>query len=396
MHKGDNMSAVQIHSEFQPLEEIILGDCYEPGTVKHGFKGDAAKHFERILAETKEDLDSIADLLRSHGITVRRPRVVPYPRETLSIYGRFNLQWPSAPLVSRDFNMCLGDTVIQTYGSLDNRYFEDWGYRDIFADYLRSGSGWISMPKPDLRWSQGPAWRRIPEDSIDAHAAEWLCRHFQRWPYQPEMWGELMDETNGDVPWELMYGVCLRDRPLYHAAAFIKCGDTLLYNHCGSELGESWMRREITKLGYKLHRYRGWGHIDGTVMLVRPGLYIGLDRMDGPLADWDFIDVRPLWERERIHKMREARLTDLDEFVSKWFTDWQGYSQEAVFDINGISIDERTIMLCSKNPEIDEMLGRHGIEVVHAPIRHRYFWDNGLHCMTCDVRRRGPMESYFD
>jgi len=28
-------------------------------------------------------------------------------------------------------------------------------------------------------------------------------------------------------------------------------------------------------------------------------------------------------------------------------------------------------------------------------MRHRYFWDGGLHCFTLDLRRKGHRENYF-
>ena len=40
-------------------------------------------------------------------------------------------------------------------------------------------------------------------------------------------------------------------------------------------------------------------------------------------------------------------------------------------------------------------LKKHKIEPVICPIRHRYFWDGGLHCFTLDLRRKGQKEKYF-
>jgi len=385
------MSSVNIHSEFQPLEEVILGDCYVPGTIDHGFTGETALYFEKILAETKEDLDNIAAIMAAHGIVVRRPEVIPWPHADLSIYGRFKLQWPSAPLISRDFMMCIGDTVLQTYGSLDNRWLEDISYRKLFAEYLANGSNWISMPKPELKWNQG--WRsQLSLDAMDRNAQDYIKHTLGMHDYEPHMWASIRD---GDLPPELLYGACMNDRPLWHAAGMLKCGDTLIYTMCGTELGETWMLRVLDRLGYRTVRYPGWGHIDGTVMLIRPGLYMSPYRLLGPLANWDWIDISHLLEREQKATLRQARQADPQEFISKWFLDWKGYAQTAVFDINGISIDENTIMLCSHNAEVNSLLAQHGVRVVHAPLRHRYFWDNGLHCMTLDVRRRGPKESYF-
>ena len=35
------------------------------------------------------------------------------------------------------------------------------------------------------------------------------------------------------------------------------------------------------------------------------------------------------------------------------------------------------------------------MEIVEAPMRHRHFWDCGIHCATVDLVREGSMEDYF-
>jgi len=43
-----------------------------------------------------------------------------------------------------------------------------------------------------------------------------------------------------------------------------------------------------------------------------------------------------------------------------------------------------------------DALDRYGITPHIAPLRHRYFWDGGIHCVTADLKRRGKQNNFFN
>ena len=47
------------------------------------------------------------------------------------------------------------------------------------------------------------------------------------------------------------------------------------------------------------------------------------------------------------------------------------------------------------NKEVFDTFKRHNITPHICPIRHRYFWDGGIHCVTSDIHREGTMQDYF-
>ena len=47
------------------------------------------------------------------------------------------------------------------------------------------------------------------------------------------------------------------------------------------------------------------------------------------------------------------------------------------------------------NQELTPFLKKHNIEPVHVPLRHRWFWDGGLHCTSLDIYREGTQQDYF-
>jgi len=47
-----------IYTEFDPLQEVIVGDCYDPGDLDWALPKDTIDGFNKILEETKEDYSS--------------------------------------------------------------------------------------------------------------------------------------------------------------------------------------------------------------------------------------------------------------------------------------------------------------------------------------------------
>jgi len=81
-------------------------------------------------------------------------------------------------------------------------------------------------------------------------------------------------------------------------------------------------------------------------------------------------------------------LNDQDiKFVDDYLSNWVGYCEETLFDLNLSIIDDKNVVAISQNSEIYEKLESLGITVHTVPFRHHLFWDNGLHCMTNDLQR---------
>ena len=90
----------------------------------------------------------------------------------------------------------------------------------------------------------------------------------------------------------------------------------------------------------------------------------------------------------------EESNTDLIAFIDKWMNTWTGEMQETVFDLNVLVLDEHHIVINKSNKKLEDFLKKHNMEPIVVPFRHRYFWDGGLHCVTLDLRREGPIEDF--
>ena len=85
----------------------------------------------------------------------------------------------------------------------------------------------------------------------------------------------------------------------------------------------------------------------------------------------------------------------LHKFINDWCDHWVGYCAETVFDINTLGISEECVLVSSYNKEVFDFLKKHKVEPIIVPLRHRYFWDGGLHCCSLDLIREGEREDYI-
>ena len=91
----------------------------------------------------------------------------------------------------------------------------------------------------------------------------------------------------------------------------------------------------------------------------------------------------------------EEHNDQLIEFVNTWLDDWVGYVEETVFDCNMLSLDQNNIICNNYNKEVFAHFKKHKVEPIVFNLRHRYFWDGGIHCVTQDLYREGTQEDYF-
>jgi hypothetical protein len=193
-----------VYTEYDPLEEIIVADSYAPGDLDHLFPNNSLSSFNRILEETKQDFDNLAEFLTQGGITVSRPQVMKYP-DHIAMSG-FEVRFPMGPTVPRDQYKVQGKTILQTYTSLTDRYFDGLSYYKIFSDLFDQGYNWISQPSP-------PLVNVTPED----------------------IW-----YVSGEI-----YHTRLKDRLLFHTATMFPVGDKIIMNSQGpgNKMGFEWLKR---------------------------------------------------------------------------------------------------------------------------------------------------------
>jgi len=163
--------------------------------------------------------------------------------------------------------------------------------------------------------------------------------------------------------------------------------------------------------GFRVHTSNRGYHSDGAFCVVKPGCIVSLNAVQNykdefpgwevcyvPDQSWD--KVKPFLKIKdkvggRWWLKGEEHNDQLIEFVNTWLTDWVGYVEETVFDVNMLSIDQNTIICNNYNKEVFDHFKKHKVEPIVFNFRHRYFWDGGVHCITQDLYREGTQEDYF-
>lgn len=344
-----------IWTEWDKLTEIVVGSVYSPEDF-HSYcdligekDNEFADGVSKILEETLEDLEELSSVLRSAGIKVHRPKNLKLKPEQTRMH---KADFPYPGICPRDMHVAYGNTILSTIGGDPCRYNEADFYSQIMLSKHREGRDYISMPRPLL-------------DSE--------YRNYQ--------------ELEGQILW--------------HAANLLKCGDAILHTMPygdgrqgrGTYAGLEWIKKNI---GYdcKWYEIPRSGHADGRLALIKPGLIMAKDRNMIPkeLQHWDMvqIDLKPI--PKAFNEMQDHGF--YKSHVMGWLKDWIGYAAETLFDVNGLSIDDKTFITNGYDKVMTDKFKKHNVEVVPFNFRHRYFFDAGLHCVTLDLSREGSRGSY--
>ena len=355
---------VQIFSEFQPLEEIIVGRTFDPSAYAPIQDSEIRDHLQRIATETEEDLLALCQILESHGVTVRRPKILfdlfknQEDKTSMKLIdmGYWKTGLPTPPLWPRDLSLIVGNKILSTYARVPARWVEGQHFYDIFLDYFNKGADWLSLPPPIL----------------DTNAKSY-------------------EDYEGRAM-------------LFHAACFLKCGKDIFHTlpakqmdgGRGTEAALQWIKRNIGEQ-YRFHPVRRIGHLDGKIALIKPGLLMSwIPREDLPenLQKWNIIFLEKKGEIPADYHAMRGKILQKD-YINRYISEWMGNIEETYFDVNVVSINENLVLMNGKNERLEKQLNDHGVKCINISFRHRFFWDGGLHCITLDTRRRGPCEDYF-
>jgi N-dimethylarginine dimethylaminohydrolase len=358
------ISPVHVYSEFQPLEEVIVGRVYPPEAFLAVDDPELRDMLQRIASETEEDFQSLIRILEQAGVTVRRPDIL---HDLYDLSGKtsapkavdigvWRTPFPNPPVFPRDLVLTYGSKIVSVYSRSPNRWLETQAFHDIFLDYYSRGAEWVSMPPPRLA-PDASSYRDYEGRAI-----------------------------------------------LFHAAALVRCGRDLFHTlpaadlplAKGTGLGLRWLK-EVLGPNVRFHRLGRHGHMDSKISLLKPGLlmsWLPREELPGPLQSWHCISIgnkAPL--PDEFVRLRERRF--FKDYVKTWLHEWIGYVDETYFDVNVLSLGPDRVLMNGFNADLFAQVRKHGIEPIPVEFRHRIFWDGALHCVTLDVRRSGPCEDYF-
>ncbi|GLU49968.1 amidinotransferase [Nocardiopsis ansamitocini] len=332
----DGASFPQWHTALEPVL---------PENQRATFRQQAGRPFPPELVQAAHDeLEGFVQLLRSEGVTVRRPEPIPQ-RQPYS-----TLDWTSTGMYAampRDVLLVVGEEIIECPLAWRSRYFETLAYRPLLKEYFHGGARWSSGPKPELVDAQyDPAW-------------------------------------TDPAPGEPTHLVVTEFEPTFDAADFTRCGRDIIAqkSHVTNAFGIEWLRRHLGDR-YRIHVLEFDDphpmHIDATLVPMAPGkLLINPERVRKVpeiFRGWDVFhaptpiipDSHPLY------------------LTSKWIT------------MNILMLDEHRVVVERQDAPMIDALKKWGFTPIPCDFRHFNSFGGSFHCATLDVRRRGALDSYLD
>jgi hypothetical protein len=391
-----NKSKINSWDEFQPLEAVIVGSTYDSSFFDGVKNSRVADVFKKIVDETNEDIEYFKEQMKSHNIEVfhATPTELGYKTSILDYadvngklgygsehptYVRDNLI-PIHPLQVRDDSIVMGNKILIT-----DKTLEVEGYVEKYKEWFGEDQLDLTIYNNDLRF------KRTEENMEEFIRDQGLGIDYST-----------LDSANKEVLYKK-----------YELQGFCSPNLTRIGKKC---LVDTWQTKEITdffKTNYPSFEYEELklgGHNDGIFSVLKPGTVIAGPWFKGHesnFKDWEVIFFNdPKWDHvfkwlELKEKNKgkwwvpgEENNDEFTNFVESILPNWTGFVEETIFDLNCLVIDDKHVVVNSNNAELFSVLESRGFTPIYCPLRHRFFWDGGWHCLTLDVRRKGGQNDY--
>ncbi len=342
----DSLIKPHVKNEWGQLREIIVGSVTNAQVPTIGdkclhcvdyahlsdeeFKNRPSGLYpEKVLEETQQDLQDIADTLKSLGVKVHRPHdkdfSEKYKTENWEVDGYYNY-------CPRDSVFIINDKAIATPMTLRHRQNESDTIKPLFDE-----SHWVDAPRPKLL------------DSI----------------YQRE---------------DLSKPTLLDGEPVFDAANVIKHNNDLLYlvSNTGNKDGARWLEeycKENFGHEYNVHlaeNVYAYIHIDTTFVFLREGLVL-------------LNPSRVNWRNLPEFLSRMDRIWAPEPFPTQVMEDWCPASPW--LGMNILPINSKLCMVEEHQVMLMKELKKWGIESIPVKMRHARTLSGGPHCVTLDVVR---------
>jgi hypothetical protein len=399
------MNKVNSWDEFQPLEELMVGSLYDSSFFNEVKEVRARDALKRIFDETQEDIDNFTQTMHSHGIKTysASPKEMGY-KDSIMDYVNHDGQMgykknsgsendiedvalhftgvrgnmiPNPPLQPRDDSIVMGNKLLVT----DPNTFATKKLIPFYQEWFGTENMDMTVAEKQYSFSRS-----------DQNLQNLLTRNNQE--ITPEALAVAREEDR-------LGSFC--------SPNLTRIGKTCLVDTWQvPDVVETFLELEHPEFDYK-KIYIG-GHNDSVFSVIKPGLVIAsreLEPYKDIFAGWDIIWFDdPRWDQVRKWRMLKFKNEgkwwvpgeeDNDEFtnfVESFLPNWTGYVEETIFDVNCLVLDDRHVVVNSENPYLLDNLRKHNMEPVVCPLRHRFFWDGGWHCLTLDIKRRGGQIDY--
>ena len=353
------MSIVNVHNEWDPLEEVIVGTLEGASIPEWNiqlrstmpkkwwdfYKKHGGEPFDpELIKKGEAQLGEFIKILEGEGVKVERPDGINFSKTYSTM--KWTAKGGLYSAMPRDFLLVVGDEIIESPMSWRSRYYENDAYRRIVKYYYELGAKWESAPKPEL--------------SDELYNSDY----------------ELQEGQNN------IYSIS-EFEPVFDAADFIKCGIHIFVQQSNvtNKFGISWLQRHLGNR-YKVVTLEVNDdhpmHIDATFMPLAPGKLLinenRLTKIPEMFKDWEILKA-PMPNMPDEHPLF---------MTSKWI------------NMNILMLDEERVIVEKGEENIIKAFKDWGFKPITCNFRHFNTFGGSFHCATAEIRRRGELKNYFE
>lgn len=304
-------------------------------------KGQGYTVTHEMSIQRNEELDKLAQSLKSIGITVLRPDELKKP---------INFSTPefksilSAASNVRDVSIVYKNKIVETPVFVRNRYFENSNLYKIYNEYfLNKNYDWVRFPHAP-----------ITEETMDLTP-----------------WNTKRDYENFN---KSKYAMGI------DGAQFLRIGKDVIvninsYNHY---LGLEWFKRLFPESDFHIINIAD-NHIDGALICVKPGVFLVNPKypnmrniLPEKFKNWTYLYPKSTDRKVNIEKL----------------------ASENGMDINILSTDENTVVTNRNAVYVNDILDKNGFNIHTVELNYCEVFGGGIHCSTLDLERDDEYEYY--
>jgi len=198
-----------------------------------------------------------------------------------------------------------------------------------------------------------------------------------------------------------------------HIPCIFRCNDTLVI---GDEITDEELEvlKPVFPKDTKYIKTDIIGHVDAAMATLREGLVVYCRRvsekdLNRTFPNWTHLFCNKFGFNVRGHLEGAINYSDairaltegnwdivgydgndakeVVETINANFSNWTGRAYETHFDVNMLTINPDLSITVGTDNDLKKSIEQEGHELITVPFRHRWFFDQGLHCITCDILR---------
>jgi len=354
---------VNSHTSFGKLKEVVVGVELDftkrmsdltfklfyreaIGEAVYEIIGDEYHVNQELIKQRNVELDNLASLIESHGVTVHRPdrlnKITPFNTPT------FKSEVSAASNV-RDITLVYGDKLIETPTYVRNRYFENMALYNVYKN-ATEGKNWIKAPNGILT-----------KDTIDME--KWYTK--RDWDNVPDHFEMAIDGAN-----------------------FLRIGKDVIVNinSYNQWKGYEWIKSFYPNSNFHVIHVAD-NHIDGVIIALKPGVFLVnpiypniKDVMPDKFKNWTY-----LYPKDLTKQLDTTGMTDIDIQLAS----------SRGMDVNVLSLDENKVVTNKLALGVNDILDKNGFDVITTTLDHGEIFAGGIHCSTLDLVREDECVSFL-